>query len=82
MGAKIGRCGNSERFLFGHVASVPGVRIHSVCLTCASQQPLNQHVWISRGHVLLGLSGHACVTSVKSVRRAKRTYYVERVSRM
>ena len=49
----------------------------------ASQRPLNQQVWISmRGMCFWDCQSMHVQRSVKSVRRVKRTYYVERVSRM
>ena len=50
---------------------------------CASQQPLNQHVLISRrGKCFWDYWSMHVQRSVKSVRRAKHMYYIERVSRM
>ena len=61
-----------------HLQILLGVRIRSVCISMTFEPtPVDycQQVW----YVLLGRSVMHVQQSVKSVRRAKRTYYVERV---
>ena len=67
---------------FEYLVCILGARICSACLVRASQQPLNQHVLcgFTRGTCFWDCQSMHVQWSVKSGRRAKHMYYIERVS--